>query len=262
MGSFRGLGGLEGPRFERGTLEPLTGVRLDHDILINRGDLFRTFPPGDRRSRLFPQLNTVPPAIIGAILIKICMVIARNVEILLATEMSQVGRRMPQLVVHLLEDFRLEAGEDLLIFLFLAAAWLRLSSSTAGHILDGLRQADAGAALPVQGENIGKVLIGGTSVLVITDSLANHLIRLILALLATRHISRFRPILDINSRIIGEDIYARPGPTSRPRRVQRGYAALALDVALLRVGLRRDHGGRVARDGGNGIVSCCSLAVV
>lgn len=40
MGGFRGLS-LEGPRLKRGPLEPLTGARFDHDILIyRRGDLF------------------------------------------------------------------------------------------------------------------------------------------------------------------------------------------------------------------------------
>ena len=90
MGGFRCLGGLEGPSLERGALEPLAGVRLDHDILIYRGDLFRTFPPSYRRSRLFPQLNTVPPAIICASLIKICMVIARYVQILLTLSLIHI----------------------------------------------------------------------------------------------------------------------------------------------------------------------------
>ena len=194
------------------------------------------------------------------------MVIARNVEILVApaTKMAQVGGRVPQFVVHLLEDLRLEAGEDLLILLLTAAACLRRWA--AGHVLDRLRQADAGAALPLQGENVGKVLVRGTTLLVITDGLANHLICLILALLAatrpTRIICRrFRPIVEFSCHIVCEDVDARPGSPRRPSRIQRGNAAFALDVALLRVGMRRDHGRRVARHGRNGVV-CSAILVV
>ena len=95
--------------------------------------------------------------------------------------------------MHLLKDFRLEVGEQLVV-LFLAR--IRIVCHRFRGLLGGvLSEADSMVALALQRKDVRKILVRGP-IFVITNSLSNHFVGLALVFVRTllAVFSRPRPI--------------------------------------------------------------------